>query len=67
MLETYTEPIQVAGPRAVPSTAVSVQVSSDDGITTATLHAVKVGDTWRWVLQPADLAAYKRGACPKAS
>ena len=63
VLETYDEKIDVAG-RSVPSTAVSVQVTSDDGITTATLHAVRVDGTWRWVLQPSDLAAYRRGACP---
>ena len=63
VLETYDETIDVAG-RSVPSTAVSVQVTSDDGITTATLHAVRVDGSWRWVLQPSDLAAYRRGACP---
>jgi hypothetical protein len=63
VLETYAEKIDVAG-RSVPSTAVSVQVTSDDGVTTATLHAVRVNGTWRWVLQPSDLAAYRRGACP---
>ena len=63
VLETYDETIDVAG-TSVPSTAVSLEVTSDDGITTATIHAVLVDGTWRWVLQPADLAAYKRGACP---
>ncbi len=43
---------------------MSVQVTSDDGITTATVHAIKVDGTWRWILQPSDYAAYKRGACP---
>ncbi len=65
VLETYEETIDVAG-KSVDSTAVSLQVTSDDGITTATLHAVLVAGKWRWVLQPADYAAYKRGVCPSA-
>ena len=65
VLETYPEAVEVAG-KKTPSTAVSVQVTSDDGITTATLHAVPVDGTWRWTLPAADYAAYKRGACPSA-
>ena len=65
VLETYPETVEVAG-KKTSSTAVSVQVTSDDGITTATLHAVPVDGTWRWTLPAADYAAYKRGACPSA-
>ncbi len=65
VLETYAETVDVAG-KPTPSTAVSVQVTSDDGITTATMHAVPVDGTWRWILPAADYAAYKRGACPSA-
>ena len=65
VLETYNESVDVAG-TPEPSTAVSVQVTSDDGITTATLHAVLVAGKWRWILQPADYAAYKRGVCPSS-
>jgi hypothetical protein len=63
LLDSYEETIDVAGTRAR-STAVSVRVTSDDGITTATLHAVLVDGKWRWILQPADFAVYKRGSCP---
>ena len=63
VLETYNETVDVGGKNAE-STAVSVQVTSDDGITTATLHAVPVAGKWRWILQPSDYAAYKRGTCP---
>ena len=63
VLETYPETITVAG-KPVPSTAVSVRVTSDDGITTATLHAVEVDGKWRWVLQPSELAEYTKGRCP---
>lgn len=63
VLETYEETVPVGG-KKMESTAVSVQVTSDDGITTATLHAVSVEGKWRWILQPADRAAYRRGVCP---
>jgi hypothetical protein len=63
VLDSYRETIDVAG-TPTQSTAVSVRVTSDDGITTATLHAVLVDGKWRWILQPADYAAYKRGRCP---
>jgi hypothetical protein len=63
VLDKYDETVDVAG-ASTRSTAVTVQVTSDDGITTATLHAVLVAGKWRWILQPADYAAYKRGACP---
>ena len=63
VLETYADTIDVGG-KQTPSTAVSVQVTSDDGMTTATMHAVSVGGTWRWTLPAADLAAYAKGKCP---
>lgn len=63
VLETYDEPTDVDG-AAESSTAVSVRVTSDDGETTATMHAVSVGGKWRWILQPADAAAYRKGVCP---
>ena len=65
ILDTYADTIVIAG-KATPSTAVSVQVTSDDGITTATTHAVKLKGGWRWILPPADYAAYKRGKCPSS-
>jgi hypothetical protein len=63
VLDTYPESITVAG-KPVRSQAVTIRVNADDGITTATLHAVPVQGGWRWVLQPADLAAYVAGRCP---
>ena len=65
VLETYADTVDVGG-KPTSSTAVSVQVTSDDGMTTATMHAVLVGGKWRWILSPTDYAAYKRGACPKS-
>ena len=63
VLQTYPDTIEVAG-KTTPSTAVSVQVTSEDGITTATMHAVHAKGAWRWVLSRADYTAYKRGRCP---
>jgi hypothetical protein len=63
VLEQYDESVPVLT-RDLPATAVSIQVASDDGITTATLHAVKVGGAWRWILSRHDLAAFKAGRCP---
>ena len=63
VLETYDEPTDVAD-KTVRSTAVSIRTTSDDGETTATMHAVSVAGRWRWILQPADAAAYAKGRCP---
>ena len=63
VLETYADTVDLAG-KQTPSTAVSVKVTADDGITTATMHAVKLDGKWRWILSPADYAAYAKGKCP---
>ncbi len=63
VLETYPESVDVAG-APEKAEAVTVQVTSDNGVTTATVHAVKAGSTWHWILSPADRAAYKQGKCP---
>jgi hypothetical protein len=64
VLETYSDPVAV-GAKTMPATAVSVRVTSDDGVTTATMHAVSLGGTWHWLLQPADRSAYSAGQCPR--
>jgi hypothetical protein len=64
VLETYDDPVAV-GAKSLPSKAVTVRVTSDDGITTATMHAVNVNRKWRWVLQSADRTAYSSGKCPR--
>jgi hypothetical protein len=63
VLDTYSESVDVGG-AAERSEAVTVQVTSDNGVTTATVHAVKVGATWRWILSASDRAAYRSGKCP---
>lgn len=65
VLETYADPVDIAG-KTSPSTAVSVQVTADDGVTTATMHAIRLNGKWRWTLPSADYAAYKQGKCPSS-
>jgi len=65
VIETYADTVDIAG-RSTPSTAISVRVTADDGVTNATMHAVKVNDAWRWILPSADFAAYKHGKCPSS-
>jgi hypothetical protein len=63
VLASYDEPVEVDGAQR-PSTAVSVRVGATDGVTTATLHVVRAGGHWHWILRPDQLAAYRRGVCP---
>ena len=65
VLEAYEDPVQI-GVTTVPATAVSVRVTSDEGVTTATMHAVSVNGIWHWVLQAADRNAYRKGTCPSS-
>jgi nitrous oxide reductase len=64
VLDTYGDSVAVGG-KTIPAEAVSVRATSDDGITTATMHAVLVNGTWHWLLQPADRQSYAAGACPR--
>lgn len=63
VLQTYPDTVDIAG-KPTPSTAVSVKVTANDGITTATMHAVQVNGKWRWILSPAEYADYAKGKCP---
>lgn len=65
VLETYDDPVTV-GTKSLPSKAVTVRVTSDDGITTATMHAVQLNGKWRWVLQSSDRTRYASGKCPRS-
>jgi hypothetical protein len=65
VLQTYSDSVNV-GDNPQSSTAVSIRVTADDGVTTATMHAVKVNGTWRWMLSPSDYTAYKTGKCPSS-
>jgi len=63
VLETFNDSVDIEG-TAEKADAVTVQVTSDNGVTTATMHAIKVGGTWHWILSPAQRAAYRSGRCP---
>jgi hypothetical protein len=65
VLDTYSDSVAVGG-RTMPAQAVSIRATSDDGITTATMHAVLVNGTWRWVLQPSDRRRYAAGGCARS-
>jgi hypothetical protein len=64
VLDHYAESIPV-GTKSLQSEAVTARVTSDDGVTTATMHAVSASGKWHWVLQPSDRKAYQSGACPR--
>lgn len=63
VLDSFSEPVDVDGV-SQQAEAVTVQVLADDGKTTATVHAISSGGQWRWILSPAERAAYKSGKCP---
>ena len=63
VLDHYSEPIEVDG-ASEHSEAVTVQVTSDTRVTTATMHAIDVGGRWRWILSAPDRADYRQGRCP---
>jgi hypothetical protein len=63
VLESYNEPVEVDG-KNDDSTAVTLQVTSSDGLTTATMHTIKLDGRWHWILSPAQIAAYRSGSCP---
>ena len=63
VLESFNDSVDIEG-QAEKSEAVTVQVTSDNGVTTATVHAIKVGGAWHWILSPVQRAAYRSGKCP---
>jgi hypothetical protein len=63
VLDSYSEPVEVDG-SSERSDAVTLQVTSDTGVTTATIHAVPIAGSWHWILSSADRAAFLAGKCP---
>jgi len=70
VIETYEDPIDLAGVPEKTSTAVTVRITVSQAMNeetlTDTFHAVAVDGEWKWLLPPADVRAYKRGECPTA-
>ena len=63
VLDSYSEPVEVDG-SSERSDAVTLQVTSDTGVTTATIHALPTGGKWHWILSSADRAAFLAARCP---
>jgi hypothetical protein len=63
-------PVRKAIPR-VPqrsAQAVRIEIRDDEGVVDSyTAHAVRVGETWRWVLSNAFVTAVEAGKCPDGS
>jgi hypothetical protein len=62
VLDSYSEAVEVDG-SSERSDAVTLQVTSDTGVTTATIHALPTGGKWHWILSSADRAAFLAGKC----
>ena len=63
-VEQYDEQVDVEGVGSVPSTAVTVRVTSGDEAENMTVHAIAVDGEWRWTLPADDYKAYAAGDCP---
>ena len=67
IIDVYDDPVRLPGGGKAGSKAVRVRLTSTAGATTTFVsHEIKVGPTWRWVLNDAALRAYRAGACPSA-
>lgn len=62
--DTYIESIDVPEIGTTETTAVTLHLTIDSREQDTTMHVVKVGDAWHWILSPDDIAAYKAGECP---
>jgi hypothetical protein len=66
VLDVFDDDIRVAGLRERRAKAVRVRVTSFHGESfTVADHEIKIGDRWRWILNSAAVAAYRRGGCPR--
>jgi hypothetical protein len=65
ILDVRDAPLTVYGlPSRTPAKAVEVRVSTDETEFTATYHVVRVGDSWRWVLNDRAARGFARTDCP---
>jgi hypothetical protein len=63
-------PVTVELPEIPERRAQAVRIELRDGegvVDRYTAHAVRVGDSWRWVLTPAFVRAIEAGKCPDGS
>jgi hypothetical protein len=68
VVRTFDDPAAMGRGRMVPSTAVVVRITlaqeSQRVVVTDTVHAVRVGHRWAWVLPAWRLEDYRAGVCP---
>ena len=65
VLGVREEPWTVAGEKeSRDSTAVTFRITVGGGDATNTGHLIAVDGSWRWILNPADYAAFSAGRCP---
>jgi hypothetical protein len=69
----FDAPVRL-GPRTVsPSRAVPVRIvlldlaTREQTVVEDTVHAIRVGGRWTWILPPERLARYRAGVCPDAA
>ncbi len=71
--DVRAEPAQVAPGRFVSSTGVAVRIEIAGGLLSRpvvvhdTVHAVRLGSRWTWLLPPERLAQYGANRCPVAA
>jgi hypothetical protein len=66
ILDVYDQSVRIPGAGKVNAKAVRVRLtsSSGDSLEPFVNHEVKVGSSWRWVLDEDDARAYEAGRCP---
>jgi hypothetical protein len=66
VLDVFDDPIRAPGLGETRAKAVRLRLTSTAGETrTFVNHEVKVGNTWRWILNAAAIRAYRSGTCPR--
>jgi hypothetical protein len=65
VLDVFDDDIAIPGIPEREAKAVRARVASLSGESfTTTDHHLKVGERWRWVLNPPAITAYRKGRCP---
>lgn len=65
VLDVFDDHVQIPGLGQSTTKAVRMRLTATSGDTSTIVnHEVKVGNEWRWVLNPAAIRAYRSGTCP---
>jgi hypothetical protein len=66
IVDVRDAPLTVYGLRPrTPAKVVELRVTTDETAFTASYHAVRVGDSWRWVLSDRAARGFARTDCPE--